>query len=356
MERVMRSRKSLIIVLMLVGHLFFGCKSATEPEIPPTSPFGSLDIQVNPDNSLLKLKLSGTLLKQRIGSGVIDSLLPGSYTLEASADNYYSDTSIVQIATNNKTVKNVQLVQIPPFTSMITIPGGTFTMGCTSEQNGCYNDEKPTHQVTLSAYEIGKYEVTQIEWRTVMGTNPSQIKGDYRPVETVSWNDIITFCNTLSTREGLTPVYVVNGPTLTANWSANGYRLPTEAEWEYAARGGASSTNTQYSGSNTIEDLAWYTSNSGNTTHDVGTKSPNQLGVYDMTGNVWEWCWDWYSDTYYTSASQTNPMGPIFGSKRVLRGGSWNNFPGDSRVSRRINIDPDNRTANVGFRLVRTKN
>jgi sulfatase modifying factor 1 len=237
---------------------------------------------------------------------------------------------------------------------MINIPAGTFTMGCTGEQLNCESDETPTHQVTLSAFAIGKYEVTQKEWRTVMGTNPSYFTGDNKPVEQVQWYEVINFCNALSTIDGLTPVYTISGTIITVDWSANGYRLPTEAEWEYAARGGASATNTKYSGSNNIEDVAWYYLNSNSTTHDVGTKSPNQLGVFDMSGNVWEFCWDWYSSTYYSSANQTNPIGPSSGSVRVIHGGSWENNADAGRVSERNNALPNGIHKHVGFRLART--
>lgn len=148
-------------------------------------------------------------------------------------------------------------------------------MGCSNEQNECYSNEIPRHSVTLSAYEIRRNEVTQKEWKAIMGTNPSYFVGDYRPVEQVSWIDILTFCNLLSSREGLTPVYSINGTSVSANWNSNGYRLPTEAEWEYAANGGVLSTNTLYSGSNSVEDVAVV---STSTTHEIASKSPNQLG------------------------------------------------------------------------------
>ena len=215
---------------------------------------------------------------------------------------------------------------------MIAVKGGTFTMGCTSEQGGdCDNDEKPTHNVTLSDYYIGKFEVTQELWKAVMGSNPSNWKGDNLPVETVSWNDVQKFIEKLNQKTG-----------------AN-FRLPTEAEWEYAARGGNKSRGYKYSGSNNIGDVAWYTDNSGSKTHQVGTKSPNELGIYDMSGNVPEWCQDWYGN--YSSSSQSNPTGSSSDSGRVLRGGSWGGNAGNCRVSYRGYSNPDIR-GNDGFRLV----
>ena len=204
---------------------------------------------------------------------------------------------------------------------MIEVKGGTFTIGATQEQGSdAESDEKPTHSVTLSTYYIGKYEVTQKLWAAVMGSNPSFFKGDNLPVEQVSWNDCQTFIKKLNTLTG------------------KNFSLPTEAQWEYAARGGIKSKNYKYSGSNSIDYVAWYGSNSGSKTHDAGTKSPNELGIYDMSGNVWEWCYDWYGN--YTASSQTNPSGPSSGSDRVLRGGSWSNCTGYCRVSFRYYYYP----------------
>ena len=215
---------------------------------------------------------------------------------------------------------------------MIPVSGGTFTMGATSEMTESDGDEKPTHQVTLSSYSIGETEVTQALWKAVMGSNPSYFKGDNLPVETVSWNDCQTFIRKLN---GLTGRH---------------FRLPTEAEWEYAARGGNQSRHTQYSGSSRIDDVAWYDGNSGNKTHPVKTKQPNELGIYDMTGNVWEWCQDWYGS--YSSSAQTNPTGASSGSYRVCRGDCWNSIPGYCRSSSRLNDAPDSENGRLGLRLV----
>ena len=215
---------------------------------------------------------------------------------------------------------------------MIAVKGGTFTMGCTSEQGGdCYDFEKPSHSVTLSDYYIGKFEVTQELWQAVMGRNPSNFKGTDHPVESVSWNDCQEFIKKLNNLTGLK------------------FRLPTEAEWEYAARGGNKSKGYKYSGGNNIYNVAWYTGNSGSKTHPVGQKTPNELGIYDMNGNVWEWCQDWYGN--YSSSNQTNPTGPSSGSCRVLRGGSWYNYAWDCRVSNRGSFAPDSGYYSRGFRL-----
>jgi formylglycine-generating enzyme required for sulfatase activity len=185
-----------------------------------------------------------------------------------------------------------------------------------------------------------------------MGTNPSYFKGDNLPVEQVSWHDAIEYCNKRSLREGLTPAYRGSGNSVTCDFNASGYRLPTEAEWEYAAKGGDKTyLTTEYSGSNNVESIGWYDGNSGNRTHPVGTKQPNDLGIYDMSGNVWEWCWDWYGA--YTGGSQTDPAGAASGSGRVRRGGGWGDSAGDLRSAYRGLNTPTGRGSSSGFRLVR---
>ena len=219
---------------------------------------------------------------------------------------------------------------------MIFVKGGTFTMGATSEQGSeAFSNEKPTHSVTLSDYYIGKYEVTQAQWEAVMGNNPSYFTGDPDyPVEGVSWNDV---------QEYITKLNQLTGKS---------YRLPTEAEWEYAARGGAESKGYKYSGSHTLSYVAWYEDNSNSKTHPVGTKNPNELGIYDMSGNVWEWCNDWYASDYYNNSPQTNPQGPLWGSFRVIRGGGWSYFALICRVSIRSYEPAGFRGTYLGFRLV----
>ena len=216
---------------------------------------------------------------------------------------------------------------------MVKVETGTFMMGATLEMQDSYDDEMPVHQVTLNNdYYMGKYEVTQALWQAVMGSNPSKFKGDDLPVEQVSWNDCQEFISKLN---GLT---------------GKKFRLPTEAEWEYPARGGKKSRGYQYSGSSNISEVAWYTDNSGSKTHPVGTKQSNELGLYDMTGNVWEWCQDWYGS--YVSSSQTNPTGAVSGSRRVRRGGGWYNNEENCRSSCRSGVTPDARYYFLGLRLV----
>ena len=215
---------------------------------------------------------------------------------------------------------------------MVRVEGGTFTMGATAEKGSdADSDEKPTHQVTLSSYSIGKTEVTQELWEAVMGSNPSDFKGSNLPVEQVSWEDCQTFIRKLNALTG------------------KNFRLPTEAEWEFAARGGNKSRGYKYSGSKKIDNVAWCGYNSSSKTHPVATKAPNELGIYDMSGNVWEWCNDWESS--YTSTSQTNPTGPGSGSLRVDRGGSWFDSARCCRVSNRSSNRPTYRNYFHGLRL-----
>ncbi len=248
------------------------------------------------------------------------------------------------------------------YDEMVYVEGGTFLMGAQSSNSGsanydsdAFDIESPVHSVTLSSYYIGKYEVTQQLWEYVMnyngraadgssmtavaagtwlGDNPSEIygKGDYYPAYDVSYEDIVDYF--------IPRLNKITGKT---------FRLPTEAEWEYAVRGGNKSQGCKYSGSNTVGDVAWYDGNS-DSAHPVGTKQANELGLYDMSGNVWEWCSDWYGG--YAGASQTNPTGPASGTHRVLRGGCWYENAWWCRVSARSNCDPSGRYSNYGFRLL----
>ena len=213
--------------------------------------------------------------------------------------------------------------------NMVRVEGGTFQMG--SNDSDAYDEEKPVHQVALSTYSIGETEVTQALWVAVMGNNPSYTKGGNLPVEQVSWDDCQAFIQKLSQLTG------------------KKFRLPSEAEWEYAARGGNKSRGYKYSGSGNVDDVAWYWENSGSNTYPVKTKRANELGLYDMSGNVWEWCQDWYGD--YSSSAQTNPKGPGSASFRVYRGGGWIILARGCRVSHRGRGTPGNYGGSLGLRL-----
>ncbi len=230
---------------------------------------------------------------------------------------------------NNIQFKVVANGKKPFEPEMVFVKGGTFMMG----SNNGENDERPAHQVTLSDFSIGKFEVTQAQWRKVMGSNPSKFAGcDQCPVEQVSWDEVQQFISVLNSRTG------------------KKYRLPTEAEWEYAARGGSQSRGYTCSGSEDIGTVAWYSENSSSKTHAVGQKQANELGIFDMTGNTWEWCSDWYDA--YSAAAAVNPLGASSGQDRVRRGGSWYFFLQFCRVAYRSGINPDGRYYNLGFRVV----
>ena len=251
-----------------------------------------------------------------------------------------SQPTVTQQPVVQPTVTNSNNISIPVkdgiSIDMVRVEAGTFTMGATYEMKKPWEDEKPTHQVTLTNdYYIGKYEVTQALWQAVMGNNPSEFKGDNLPVEQVSWDDCQEFISQLNRITGKT------------------FRLPTEAEWEYAARGGKKSRGYQYSGSNNHSDVAWYEDNSDNKTHAVGTKLPNELGIYDMSGNVLELCQDWYGA--YSNSSLVNPTGANSGSNRVSRGGCWYSYAWGCRSSYRYGFASGSRDYCLGLRLVLSK-
>jgi formylglycine-generating enzyme required for sulfatase activity len=239
---------------------------------------------------------------------------------------------------------------VPP--GFVLVEGGTFLMGDS-------DIAKPVHTVKVKSFYMGKYEVTQKEWQEIMETDPSYFKGEKLPVEQVNWYEAIEYCNRRSQKEGLKPCYRGGGTSISCDWSANGYRLPTEAEWEYAAKGGNKDVMTSlYSGGSNEDLVAWYDGNSGRKTHNVGMKRANSLGIYDMSGNVYEWCWDWsgnYMSDKESDGIQTDPRGPNTGAYRVRRGGGWYNTGGrDLRSANRGGHNPSSGSYFLGFRLVRS--
>ena len=272
---------------------------------------------ISPNILIVKVNFSDTVKRENQNS---------SETLIDNSSSSPSKESEAQLPPKNITVNGYSF-------DMIYVEGGTFTMGATSEQgDDADDDEKPAHRVKLNSYYIGKYEVTQGLWKAVTGENPS--KGDNYPVGSVSWDDCQEFIHKLNQKTN------------------KKFRLPTEAEWEFAARGGNKSRGYKYSGSNTLTDVAWYDDNSYRTTHPVGKRRPNELGIYDMSGNVMEWCFDWLGA--YCSYLQTNPTGPDIGSYRVLRGGDYNDgIPyGHCRVAERRYDYPNFVVDDYGLRLV----
>ena len=252
-------------------------------------------------------------------------------TIDSIVTYNYDETPPTGGNSTNDGENKVYTVNGVSFT-MVAVKGGTFTMGATAEQTGAESDESPTHSVTLSDFYIGETEVTQELWNAVMGSNPSDLTGNMQcPVSRVTWNTCQTFITKLNELTGET------------------FALPTEAQWEFAARGGNASKGYLYSGSNSIGDVAWCNSNSSLTTHPVKSKSPNELGLYDMSGNVYEWCSDWYGT--YSSSSQTNPVGPSTGTDRVVRGGSEGWSAACCRVASRFSNEPTTTYYHFGLRL-----
>ena len=249
-----------------------------------------------------------------------------------------SATDTKRIASENNLPVTYSLNNIT-FT-MVPVKGGTFAMGATKEQPNAKTDEQPIHNVTIDNYMIGQTEVTQSLWRTIMNdNNDSYFHGDNLPVEQVSWNDCQLLLQKLNS-------------AFESQTHGKHFRLPTEAEWEYAARGGDKAKTTIYSGDDIAEEVAWFFSNSDFSTHTVASKKPNELGLYDMSGNVAEWCQDWYSATYYDESTSTNPSGPVAGKNRVIRGGAWGRNNAFLRVCSRSYETPDTRQNYIGLRLV----
>jgi uncharacterized protein YjdB len=314
-------------------------KSSTALTVGTSETLTAIIVPSNATNKSIIWSSSNSNVASVSVNGTVTAISKGTVTITVTTmDGNISATCAVIVNSSESVPSN-----------FVYIEGGKFIMGSPSDEPNRYYEEGPQHQVTVSAFYMGKYEVTQAEYESVMGTNPSYYKGSNLPVGYVSWYDAVEYCNRLSQREGLTLVYQGSGDNITCNWSANGYRLPTEAEWEYACRAG---TTTAYNTGSTIStNTGWYSSNSNGTTHPVGQKTPNAWGLYDMHGNVWEWCWDRYG--YYSSVAQTNPRGPVSGSWRVIRGGS---LSCDERLLLRSAFRTYSNFGNFdnGFRVVRS--
>ena len=298
----------------------------------PAPIMGTLNVMSTP--GMAEVYVDGKLIGR---TPMMHDVLVGSRKVEIRKDGFFDfahsirveENKMVDVVANLKadnsyteTVKGLNM-------KMIFVEGGTFAMG----SNDGRDNEKPVHNVTLDSYYIGETEITQAQWRAIMGSNPSYYTGytgDNRPVESVSWNEAQAFCAKLSELTG------------------KKYVLPTEAQWEYAARGGNKSKGYTYSGSNSVGEVAIYDSSGRHSI--VKIRKPNELGIYDMSGNVWEWCSDWYGN--YSSSTQTNPQGPSSGSYRVLRGGSWNNYSSSCRAAYRYSNYPSDRNSYCGFRVV----
>jgi formylglycine-generating enzyme required for sulfatase activity len=321
--------------------------SVQVPSLTVEKAYGSVTIEVRTKGSLY---LNGSLMGQ-LSPGPL-ARLNGIETGQASLEMRYADGKTesrqVDVAQNSVTTVAFTFVERPRVPeNMVLVEGGSFKMGDAIGEGT--QDERPVHTVAISGFYIGRCEVTQKEWREVMGTSPASSRGDDLPVEQVSWYDAVEYCNRLSAKNGLEPCYAVAGTSVSCDFSKNGFRLPTEAEWEFAARGGIRSAGSKFSGGNNADSIGWYAANAGGRTHPVGLKQANELGLYDMTGNVWEWCWDW--SAAYSSASQADPRGSGSGESRVLRGGSWIHTEKIVRVSSRLGFAPQSGFSFVGLRV-----
>lgn len=309
--------------------------------------WGSLSLETKPDNGAT-IKINDKEINQT--TPFSNNMMPvGRYVITVSKVGFVDVTQEVLLTEggNEKIViemprdinykAETMAIKVGDISfDMVLVEGGAFTMGATKEQSGLGgSNEKPTHTVFLDDYYIGACEVTQELWEAVVGNNPSEFRDNNNPVENVSYNDCQKFIKKLNKISGLR------------------FRLPTEAEWEYAARGGKKSNACRYSGSNYIESIAWYDANSKATTNPVGLKQSNEIGVFDMSGNVWEWCSDKYG--IYVSEKQNNPIGPPKGTEYVLRGGSWNHSNNSCRVSVRLRHKANYKNNNIGLRLALDK-
>ncbi len=335
---------------------------------------GKLQFTIQPLEAECKLLQNGEEKESWIGAKYFSKLLIGEYILECSYPDHEKLVKTINIKEGETIIEDVSLeqrvaqlitksgkdrVNKSGLLDMVHVKGGTFSMG----SNNGKQDEQPVHQVLLNGFYISKYEITQNDYSKILGENPSEQKGRFLPVTNVSWYDAVIFCNKLSETEGLEKIYKIYNPNPTyidvyVNWNANGYRLPTEAEWEYAARGGNSSKGYAYSGSDDPFLVAWFETNSPGHGQEVGEKQPNELGIYDMSGNVFEWCHDWYGKNIYKAYSlflvERNPKGPGIARQKVKRGGSFQNSRKDCRSSSRYSNSPKTKNSSTGFRVVRS--
>lgn len=360
----------LLLLLLQFCLLLAGC-SFKDQVPPPTAPIDSSGYTVsgritssNTSVANIRICLGDNLYctyTQADGSYAITGVAPGSYRLAPQKEElrFIPEHRLVSIV--DSSVSDLNFTAYLPLVKMISIPGGTFSLGDVN----ALPEERPVRQVTLDTFELGTLEITQDQWETVMGTNPSRSKVAGHPVESVTWFDAVTFCNYLSDREGLARAYTYTGQTasgiVTCDFAADGYRLPTEAEWEYACRAGT--TTDRYSGNGfsiddtcgsepTLEMIGWYCYNSGNQHKSCGLKQPNSLGLYDMIGNVAEWCWNWYEN--YTAEPVANPSGPVDGTLRTYRGGSAFETSLTNRAACRSSTHPMVSYSGLGFRIARS--
>ena len=329
-----------------------GAGPAAGPTVIVRKAYGSIEVEARTAGDLY---LDGALQVSVLarGGARIDNVEAGLHAVGMRYKDSESETHRVSVQRDGTAV--VEFVYVPQVLDMMYVQGGTFLMGDASKEAD--DDEKPVHQVTVGGFFLSRHEVTFEQYDRFCdetGRDPPGDEGwgrETRPVVNVSWLDAAEFCNWLSENEGLAPFYTISGGSVSVDDAADGYRLPTEAEWEYAAGGGAGSGGTKYAGGEGLDEVAWHKGNAGGTTHPVGEKEPNELGLYDMSGNVWEWCNDWYSG--YAAEAQDDPQGPDSGGDRIVRGGSWYSEPREARVSYRATFGPADHDNDLGFRPAR---
>jgi len=323
-------------------------------EMYPQISTGTIQIAVMPTDAEVELTDSEGNKYTSTGSKIFENIPVGLYMLKASKKEYKTVSQEITLNSNLVEKNSIILEEGADVTiEMVLVQGGTFNMGGNGNE-----DEKPVHTVTIGDFYIGKYEVTVTQFKNVRENIQSNKKPNNKPEDEATWYDAAEFCNKLSEMEGLETCYSGNGNNITCNFNASGYRLPTEAEWEYAARGGNKSMGYEYSGGYKLSAVANNSLLGGR--DSVGSKNPNELGIYDMTGNVWEWCWDWYDSNYYNLSPENNPTGPSTGSDRVLRGCAWGHTKNQYYISNRESCNPGSKYSSggvdfSGFRIARSK-
>jgi formylglycine-generating enzyme required for sulfatase activity len=363
----------MVLISYRIGALAFAAltsglllSSCTEPAVEPLPPEQTINIDPNPDTLEAPWNLAGpveTVTGQ--GDTLLTDVPAGIYRITWQP---VTDWNLPSPASQETTLieggdltfsGNYTLIRPPADFVLVTIPGGTFTMGAPAGELGSSDAERPQHEVTITSFLMSVTEVTQNQWLNVRASEPAWFTGcDDCPVERVTWLDAVNFCNALSDVQGLNRAYNIVGPAVIWDPAADGYRLPTEAEWEYACRAGATTAlaNGDLSvvacnADPNLSNLGWYCSNANSNTSETGQKATNDFGLYDMHGNVWEWVWDWYGA--YSAAPSTDPIGPDTGLFKVIRGGGWLYGAQRCRSAHRRPAAPGSVSSDLGFRIVR---
>jgi formylglycine-generating enzyme len=314
----------------------------------PDVPTGAVQADISPADASVMLWEDDCEKYTAAGSKIFSNIPEGRYNLKVSKKGFKSKTVQLDVKAGEVVRTAIKISKGAEVGGdYILVKGGSYNMG----GGGVRFDEQPARKVSLSDYFIGKYEVTQAEWNLLMGKTPCEFKGDSLPVESVSWFEAVKFCNKMSIAEGFEPSYIIKGDSVSWVRSANGYRLPTEAEWEFAARCGRGGRCYNYCGGDSLDQVAEYEGNNNISPKPVGSRRPNGLGMHDMSGNVSEWCWDWYYP--YPDGPEKDPAGPNHGHLRTNRGGSWFSKEEKCRVVFRNLYNPAEAYSFVGFRLAR---